>query len=541
MIGLNKDITEQKRIEVALNEAHDQLEASVLQRTEALLKSEERFRATFEQAAVGIAHVGLKGEWINVNSKLCEIVGYSREELSLMTFQDITHPADLNTDLSYLAQSLAGSIETYAMEKRYFRKDRSIVWINLTVSMTRDVDGNPDYFIAVVEDISVRIEALKAIKDREASYHFLADSMPQIVWTSAPDGKLDYYNQRWFDYTGMTMEETQGWGWQPVLHPDDLQNCVEHWTHAFTTGEPYEVDYRFKRASDGVYRWHLGRALPRRNESGEILQWVGTCTDIDDFMQAQAALQRMNAELEERVDERTVELTRSNEALQQFAYVASHDLQEPLRMVGSYTQLLARRYQGKLDDRADQYIAYAVDGVTRMQTLIQDLLAFSRVGAHEYIFQRISVKQVLDAVLLNLQEAIKEKGATVTVNSLPTVPADEAQLVSLFQNLIENALKYCGDEPPHVHISARQLDREWLFTVKDNGIGIDPQFTDRIFVIFQRLHSRAEYSGTGIGLAICKKIVERHNGRIWVESELGKGSLFSFTLQTMRRGEEAVW
>ena len=238
----------------------------------------------------------------------------------------------------------------------------------------------------------------------------------------------------------------------------------------------------------------------------------------------------MNDALEARVNERTADLLRSNEELRQFAYVASHDLQEPLRMIGSYTQLLARRYQGQLDEKADKYIAYAVDGVTRMQTLIQDLLGYSRVGAQEQNFQETPANEAVDIALVNLSAAVKDSGATITVDPLPTLLADAPQLVSLFQNLIGNAIKYRSDKPPCVHIHARQQDQQWLFSIKDNGIGIDPQFAERIFVIFQRLHGREAYSGTGIGLAICKKIVERHKGTIWMESEIGKGSVFFFSL-----------
>ena len=530
LMGTLTDITERKQTEEILEKGRDELEMRVRERTAALTASKAQFQATFEQAAVGIARVSPSGQWLDVNSKLCQIVGYTREELSALTFGEITHPADLNGDLLHLTRALAGEIKNYSMEKRYICKDGSLVWVNLTVAAVRGADGEPQYFISIVEDISARKKAQEALEDSEARYRFLADAMPQIVWTSDPDGNLDYYNQRWFDYTGMTLEETMGWGWQPVLHPDDLQNCLNRWTDSLTNDSPYEVEYRFKRASDGAYRWHLGRALPRRNEAGEILQWVGTCTDIEDFKQAQAALLQMNDALEARVNERTADLLRSNEELQQFAYVASHDLQEPLRMIGSYTQLLARRYQGQLDEKADKYIAYAVDGVTRMQTLIQDLLGYSRVGAQERIFQETPANEAVDIALVNLSAAVKDSGAIITVDPLPTLLADAPQLVSLFQNLIGNAIKYRGDKPPCVHIHARQQDQKWLFSVKDNGIGIEPQFAERIFVIFQRLHGREAYSGTGIGLAICKKIVERHKGTIWMESEIGKGSAFFFSL-----------
>ena len=224
------------------------------------------------------------------------------------------------------------------------------------------------------------------------------------------------------------------------------------------------------------------------------------------------------------------ELARSNEDLQQFAYVASHDLQEPLRMVTSYVELLGRRYRGRLDDDADDFIGFAVDGAKRMQVLIDDLLAYSRVGTHAGPFEPTSCEDAVDGATSNLESSIKESGAAVTRAELPTVMGDRSQLTQLFQNLIGNAIKFRAEDPPRVKIQARKKDDEWEFAVSDNGIGVDPKHGERIFVIFQRLHGRAEYSGTGIGLAVCKKVVQRHGGGIWLEPNSPRGSKFVFTL-----------
>ena len=244
--------------------------------------------------------------------------------------------------------------------------------------------------------------------------------------------------------------------------------------------------------------------------------------------------------VEEALRERSEDLERSNKELEQFAYVASHDLQEPLRMVSSYTQLLARRYQDKLDADANDFINFAVDGANRMQRLINDLLAYSRVGTRGKPFETTYCEVVIDQALDNLRLAIEKSGAVITHDPLPTVMADDAQLAQLFQNLIGNAIKFHGDQPPRIHVSAQktsevsETSEVWQFSVRDNGIGIDPQYYERIFVIFQRLHGKEEYPGTGIGLAVCKRIVERHGGRIWVESEPGEGSTFYFTIPTRR-------
>lgn len=231
------------------------------------------------------------------------------------------------------------------------------------------------------------------------------------------------------------------------------------------------------------------------------------------------------------------ELTRSNKDLQQFAYVASHDLQEPLRMVASYTQLLQKRFKGKLDADADDFIGYAVEGAKRMQRLITDLLTYSRVTTQGNAFQPVDCHAVFGQAVNDLRLAIEEAGAAVTYDRLPVVMGDAAQLGQLFQNLVFNAIKFRRDEePPRVHAAAALRQGEWLFSIRDNGIGIDPQYADRIFVIFQRLHNPDEYPGTGIGLALCKKIVEHHGGRIWVESQLGQGATFCFTLPRAATG-----
>lgn len=249
-----------------------------------------------------------------------------------------------------------------------------------------------------------------------------------------------------------------------------------------------------------------------------------------DMVLNEAHAQAARAQAQHALLEKARDLERSNSELEQFAYVASHDLQEPLRMVAGYTQLLARRYRGQLDEEADQFIEYAVQGVTRMQQLIQDLLSYSRVESHGAEFQLVEAAHPLDWALLNLESAIEESGARITCESLPTVRGDRTQLGQLFQNLIGNAIKFRGSEPLEIVVRARRQGREWVFEVQDNGIGIEPEYRDRVFQIFQRLHPPSEYEGTGIGLAVCQRIVERHEGHIWVESTPGEGSTFFFTL-----------
>ena len=263
----------------------------------------------------------------------------------------------------------------------------------------------------------------------------------------------------------------------------------------------------------------------------------GISIEGTDFLQSIVRDISERKQAEEKLSQAMTELTRSNEELEKFAYVASHDLQEPLRMVSSFVQLLGKRYKGKLDQDADDFINFAVDGANRMQILITDLLAYSRVGRRGKKFIETSCEAALDRALFNLQAVIERSGAVVTRDLLPEVMGEGSQLTQLFQNLIGNAVKFCKDRTPRIHISAERKKNEWVFSVRDNGIGIEPEYSERIFSIFQRLHGRQEYQGTGIGLAICRKVVERHGGRIWVESEPGSGSTFYFTIPAQREIE----
>ena len=272
-------------------------------------------------------------------------------------------------------------------------------------------------------------------------------------------------------------------------------------------------------------------------DGAEVLARIGTHLTLDSLRRQ---LQAQNAQLQQEIDAREEiqrALQRSNSELEQLAYVASHDMQEPLRMVASYLQLVAQRYQGKLDADADEFIGFAVDGAKRMQALINDLLSYSRVGTKARPFAPTDCEAILATAISDLGVVIAETGARITHGPLPLVMADAMQLAHLFQNLLGNAIKFHGSEPPQVHIEAEPIGADWRFSVRDNGIGIAPEYFERIFVLFQRLHGRREYSGTGIGLALCKKIVERHGGRIWVESSPGAGSVFRFTIP--RRGDDA--
>lgn len=310
-----------------------------------------------------------------------------------------------------------------------------------------------------------------------------------------------------------------------------------------------EIQQMQKRKNQQLQNWLLAKDQEARsiqqtfivcfilNMLAFYLVYRAIQQEMTERQQTEALLKKLNEDLENIVQNRTAELKdantnllRSNRELEQFAYVASHDLQEPLRAVNSYTQLLARKYQSNLDAKADKYIGYIVEGANRMQQLIEDLLNFSRIGTEGKELQPIALETILAQVLCHLKVAIIKSQAIVTHEPLPTIKGDKTQLIQLFQNLIANAIKFRKSEPPEVHIKGVQQDKKWLISVSDNGIGMEEEYFERIFVIFQRLHSRTEYPGTGIGLAVCKRIVECHGGRIWVESTLGVGTTFYLTI-----------
>ncbi len=388
-----------------------------------------------------------------------------------------------------------------------------------------------------------RSAAESKLRESEASFHhFLADAMPQIVFTTDAKGGLDYYNQRRYDYTGMTFEQTKDWGWQPVIHPDDLENCMMLWTGALKACEPMQVLYRFRRASDNTYRWHLGQSRPIRNDQGVVVRWFGTATDIEDFKQAEMQIRILNGNLEERVRERTAELDRanvrleqSNRELQDFASVASHDLQEPLRKVQAFGDRLRTGCGDTLDEKGRDSLDRMLGASKRMQSLIQDLLSFARVTSQARPFLPVDLAQIAREVLSDLEIRIAENRAVVELGDLPVIVADGSQMRQLLQNLIGNALKFHRPgSPPVVRVYTETADATLRLVIEDDGIGFDEKYLDRIFTVFQRLHGRSQYEGTGIGLAICRKIAQRHGGDITATSAPGKGAKFVVSLPCPR-------
>jgi PAS domain S-box-containing protein len=357
--------------------------------------------------------------------------------------------------------------------------------------------------------------------ESEERFRNLAETASDAILSADSHGQIVYFNpaaERIFSYSSTEIIGQPLTLLMPERFYDPHRQGLDRFLRtgeARLIGKTIEVAARRKNGSEFPIELALSSWKTR-----EGTFFTAILSDITERKQAEQHLVQM-----------VVELKRSNDELQQFAYVASHDLQEPLRMVASYTQLLAHRYKGRLDTDADEFIGYAVDGSNRMQRLIQDLLAYSRAGTKGKALREISSENALKDALTDLRATIEESGAVVTHDSLPAITMDGTLLAQVFQNLVGNAIKYRSAEAPHVHVSATENGgHEWIFSVRDNGLGIDPQYFERIFVLFQRLHGQTQFKGTGIGLAICKKMLERLGGRIWVESQPEKGSTFYFAL-----------
>lgn len=497
--GILRDISERKKVEEAL----------------------QLTQFSVDTAATPVLWVEPDGRLAYVNQKACEHLGYTKEELmALKVFDIATEMPEQVWSVHWAELRKKGAL---VFETRQRRKDGSVVPVEIAANFL-SVEGK-EYNCTVIFDLTERKRVERALEKRKTYLNALLEFSPVATVVLDAENRVELCNPAFERLFAYTQDELLGKDLDEQLAPPDVRAQAANLTDQVRAGISVNICSQRKRKG--------GRLVDVEIQGVPLwLDWKFAGT----FGLYQDVTERKKAE--RAIIEKTGELKRSNKELEQFAYVASHDLQEPLRMVASYTQLLARRYQGNLDSDADEFIQYTLDGVHRMQGLINDLLMYSRVGTRAKPLRDTNCQEVFDYSLSNLQVLVGESGAVITHDSLPIVKADATQLGQLFQNLMGNAIKFRGEQPPSIHIGVERNGQNWIFSVSDNGIGIEPEYLERIFVMFQRLHGRNEYPGTGIGLTICKKIIERHQGRIWAESTPGEGTKIFFTLPISPQGRE---
>jgi PAS domain S-box-containing protein len=508
-VTTTRDITERKRAE------------------ERLRLSEEQFRAMFTVTSVGMAQADAATmRFVRVNAAFCQVTGYSESELLGLTFSDITHPDDRRRDEEGLGRLLNGDAPMHSAERRYVRSDGSIVWVQVTVNLIRDPTGRPLRTLAVVQDITARKAAEAALRESEERFRAMANGAPVLIWIHRLDEGLAFVNEAFCEFFGVTLDQVRGSTWEPLVHPEDRDRYVNTFTESFYQRRKFHAQARVRR-HDGQWRWIESFGAPWFSGGGEFFGMIGSTIDVTERKE-------FEAELERQVIERTRELRDINEHLNEFAYSIAHDLQAPLRAQLGYAQILEDEHNETLGEQGRMYLRRIGEAARRQGRLVSDLLKHTGIGRAELPLVPTSLKAVVQLAAADVAFESNQTQANLELGDLDfTVRANAGSLELVVQNLLTNALKFVPPYTrPRVRVWAEKLApgkdqpgviRLW---VVDNGIGIAPEHQERIFGMFQRLHSEAAYPGTGIGLAIVKKAVERMGGSVGVESEPGSGSRF---------------
>ncbi|MDP5202315.1 PAS domain S-box protein [Flavobacterium sp. DG2-3] len=437
------------------------------------------------------------------------------------------HPSDLEQAVHLISKSIVEK-SIFEMEHKVINADDSVSWVFSRVVPILDDKQRIIEWFGAASDITSQKELQNVIAESEEKFRQLADLVPQIIWTAQPDGFIDYYNSRWYEYTGFNKNEFGDSSWVPTLHPDDVSMVLKTWYQSVHAGTSYQIEFRLKNGSTGEYRWFLSKALPIRDKEGIITNWFGTCTDIHEQ-------KSITEKLEILVADRTKELQRSNDDLQQFAHVASHDLKEPVRKIKTFVSRLEDHLEGKLDESASKYIERVHVAADRMFNMIDGVLAYSKINADSQKATMVDLNEVIKNIETDLEIALQKTGGKIYYEELPVLEGALVLLYQLFYNLINNSIKFARENTPsQITVTATEKmedgNRIAIITVEDNGIGFDLDQTGRIFETFTRLNSKDRYEGTGLGLSLCKKIAERHGGSITATGIANKGAVFIVTL-----------
>ncbi len=542
MVGTGQDITERRKSEEALRRSQEEF---------------IRLASIVESSGDSIIGTTLDGTIDSWNRGAEKLYGYRKEEIIGKSIA-VLFPEDKVEELNEKLERIRRMEPIGDHESVRLRKDGIPVPVSVITSPVKNREGEVLGASIIARDITRRIEAEQALRESQRLFNQFMDNSPTVAFMKDEEGRYVYVNrtfEKLYDQKLANMKGKSDFEWLPNQIASELQKNDKAALEAEHVVEAVE---RIPVADGSVRDWLVFRFVVNSTSNKKLLG--GVAVDISERRKAEDMIRRANAELELRVLERTRELDMaignmqteiiarkraeselakraeelavSNQELEQFAMIASHDLQEPLRKISSYGGLLSQRYKGQIDDKADKFIGHMTDGVQRMQNLIKGLLAYARIGRMGIPFRKVNLIEVVQQTLSDLESVIQENDAVVTYENLPSIQANPSQMGQLFQNLISNALKFRGRESPRIQIWGEQRANEWVIAVKDNGIGIEKQYVDRIFQIFQRLHSQKDFPGTGIGLAVCKKIVEIHGGKIWLQSEKGMGTTFFFSLPT---------
>ncbi len=494
----------------------------------ALKASEAKLHLGVDVAGLALAELNFTSGTVHLTPAAARMYGFGESAVTVPRelFHSKCHPDDRKR----LETNIAAAMDPYGkgwigVDHRISFSGGAVRWLRVRAQVTCEDVGSerrPVRAMIVAMDITSEKHLEMELRGNEQRFRQLADSMPQLVWSARPDGFWDLHNQRWVEYTGLSLEDSKGTGWTIVVHPDDLQILHEKWILSLKTGQSYEVESRYRR-HDGEYRWFLIRAVPVKAADGRIVRWFGTSTDIEENRRLGAALQL------------------ANDDLKHFVFSASHDLRSPLRTITIFSQLIQRN-DTQLDENARKLLVGIEQTSIGMSDLLSNLLTYAEASEsmNLTVAAPVDCQQVFERASAALAGVMKECNASITYDPLPVVWMSATHLDQVFQNLLGNALKYRkDDEPAQVNIAVLREDRHWRFSIRDNGIGIKREYQDQVFKLFTRLHaSEGKYKGTGLGLAICRRIVEKYGGRIWVESEPGQGSTFHFKLpaEEMARG-----
>ncbi|MFZ5615308.1 MAG: sensor histidine kinase, partial [Pseudomonadota bacterium] len=504
--------------------------ADLASMAQSLREREALFRATFHQAAVGMAHATLDGRLLEVNRKLCDILGYRCEDLLQITFRELTHPEDLERELELRHRLLNGEGQSYTLEKRYIHKDGRTIWANVTVSLVRASDGQPARTLALVEDITERKRTAEALHRAYEFRERIMESASNAIYAIDLEGRIILCNRSGASITGYEVHELLGQPFAVLFTPDALAGVQEQFARVVTLGmsvSQYETELTRK---DGSKRIVSVSAAPLF-EKERVTTIVGTAEDITERKRVEAELRQLNTELEQRVEERTAELLAANQELEAFSYSVSHDLRAPLRAIDGFSYALLEDCGGTLTEACRDYMRRIRCASQRMAELIDAMLNLARMGRGELRREHLDLSDKVREIAERLQQAQPERQVDFVIAEGVTAEGDSQLLRVVLENLLDNAWKFTSKQADaRIEFGMREEGGRRVYFVRDNGAGFDMAYADKLFGAFQRLHSPGEFEGTGVGLATVQRIIHRHGGRIWAEGAVEHGATFSFTL-----------